>query len=317
MDVKGEQISRSYSLSSAPEVDEDFQVTVKRVEGGKGSNFLCDHIQAGDTLKTAPPSGHFFKSMDSTKHFVLFGGGSGITPLFSILKHVLKTKPDARVSLVYANRSEDQIIYKKELQQWATDHTSRLQIHHLLSQPSAAWELPTSKITSAWIGSFLGEIDQGSTEFYICGPEGYMELCKNALLESSVAKERVHQESFATSIPKSAQPATDIDGKTLIGKSPSEEADTYKVSVTLQGVTKEFNVKKDETILEALIEAGENPPYSCMDGACMACMGKVESGLVMQEDPGILTQENIDVGECLTCQSKPRAQNSKITYDIF
>jgi len=316
LDINGEPLTRSYSLSSAPGVDSEFQVTVKRVPGGKGSNFLCDKVQVGDQLRVAPPSGHFFKYQSDTSHFVLFAGGSGITPLYSILKYVLTKIPEAQVTLIYANRSEDQIIYKEELKSWAKEHSSRFQIHHLLSQPTAAWEAPTSKITADWIQSFSKSL-KPKTEIYICGPDGYMDLCKNSMLQMDFPKDLIHQESFTTTPSTTSQPAKDLEGKTLIGKGPSEEAEAYDVTVTLQGETKTFKIDKGESILEALIEAGENPPYSCLDGACMACMAKVESGLVMQKDPGILTQENIDVGECLTCQAKPRAQNTKITYDIF
>lgn len=317
LNVNGEEISRSYSLCSSPEVDSEFQITVKRVEGGRGSNYLCDKVNVGDTLKVSPPSGHFFKYQPETKHFVLFGAGSGITPLFSILKYVLDKKPEAYVTLVFANRSEDQIIYKDLLQKWSEEHSSRFSIHHLLSQPSAAWEAPTSRITEGWLKAFSKTLSQDPYEIYICGPDGYMELVKQTLINCEISPDKIHQESFNTSAPLAKKPKTDVDGKTLIGKASPEMADSYEVEVTLSGETKTFTINKDDSILEALIAAGENPPYSCMDGACMACMGKVTEGLVMQEDPGILTQENIDVGECLTCQAKPRSKNTKVSYDIF
>ncbi len=317
LNVNGEEISRSYSLCSAPGVDEDFRITVKRVPGGRGSNFLCDTVKAGDVLRVSPPSGRFFKYSDSTRHFVLFGAGSGITPLFSILKYVLKKTNDQKVTLVFANRSEDQIIYRDLLNEWVSRYPTRLEIHHLLSQPSAAWEAPTSKITEGWLRAFSKTLELNGFEVYLCGPDGYMDLVKNSLLLCGLPAETIHQESFNTSTLPEDKPKTDVDGKTLIGAATPDMQDTYDVEVTLSGETKVYSVGKDESILEALIEAGANPPYSCMDGACMACMGKVTEGLVMQEDPGILTQENIDVGECLTCQAKPRAKVTKIDYDIF
>jgi ferredoxin-NADP reductase len=317
LNVNGEELSRSYSLGSSPEADRDFKITVKRVDGGRGSNYLCDHIQVGDSLRVSPPSGHFFKYQGEVKHYVLFGAGSGITPLFSILKYVLKKNPQAQVTLVFANRSEEHIIYRQELQKWAEEHSSRFQIHHLLSQPGTAWELPTSRLTEGWLKAFSKTLDVKPFEIYLCGPDGYMELVKNTLSGCGVPEENIHQESFTTTTSVTNKPATDVDGKTLIGTATPEMEDTYEVEVTLSGETKTFTIDKDSSILEALIEQGENPPYSCMDGGCMACMGKVLEGVVMQEDPGILTQENIDVGECLTCQAKPRARKVKVTYDIF
>jgi ring-1,2-phenylacetyl-CoA epoxidase subunit PaaE len=290
---------------------------VKRVPGGKGSNFLCDKVKVGDVLRVTPPSGHFFKFKSDTKHFVLFGAGSGITPLFSILKSVLVKNPQAHVTLVFANRSENQIIYHNELNSWIEKNPTRFQIHHLLSQPSAAWEAPTARITEGWLKAFSKTLTDEAFETYLCGPDGYMELVHKSLIESNIDPTRIHQESFNTSVPLADKPKTDVDGKTLIGTASPEMAEYYEVEVTLNGEVKNFKMRQKNSILESLIEAGENPPYSCMDGACMACMGKVTQGLVMQEDPGILTQENIDIGECLTCQAKPRAQNTKVSYDIF
>lgn len=324
LNVNGEELSRSYSLCSAPDVDDDFKITVKRVPGGRGSNYLCDHVKVGDTLRVSPPSGHFFKYKEAVKHIALFGAGSGITPLFSILKYVLKKNSQTQVTLVFANRSEDQIIYHKELAEWGDEYASRFQIHHLLSRPSAAWEAPTSRITEGWLKAFSKTLEVEPYEIYLCGPDGYMDLVKTTLIQCGIPASTIYQESFNTSGPLShkshaTDTGTEVDteGKTLIGTASAEQAESYEVEVTLMGETKTYHVSKDESILEALIEAGENPPYSCMDGGCMACMGKVTEGLVMQDDPGILTQENIDVGECLTCQAKPRAKNTKVSYDIF
>lgn len=317
LEINGESLSRSYSLSSSPDVDSFFQITVKRVPGGKASNFLCDQVQVGQSLKATPPSGHFFKFKEQTKHFVLFGAGSGITPLFSILKWVLKTKSDSFVTLVFGNRSEDQIIYKDQINQWSQEYSGRLQVHHLLSQPTAAWELPTSKCTEGWLKAFYKTLSPDPYEIYLCGPDGFMELVRQSLSQCGVPDDRLHQESFNAASPAGHKPQVELDGRTLIGNAPIELLDSYNVEVTLSGETKSFTVPQNQTILEALIEAGENPPYSCMDGACMACMGKVTEGLVMQDDPGILAQENIEAQECLTCQAKPRSKNVKLNYDIF
>src|SRR5690606_31016749 len=141
----------------APISDKDFQITVKRVEGGRVSNYLCDKVGVGDVLKVTPPAGVFFKNHPekSPQHFFLFAAGSGVTPIFSILKHVLMSHPENKVSFMFANRSQQRIIYKKALDEWGQKYQDRLSITHVLSQPEAPWEGPSGRTTEVLIKNFV------------------------------------------------------------------------------------------------------------------------------------------------------------------
>lgn len=314
--IEGELLSRSYSLSSSPLVDKEFQVTVKKVPGGRGSGFLCDHVKVGDTLMTTPPSGHFFKPSLEPKgtHYFLFAAGSGITPIFSIMKTVLSASPANHVTLIFGNRNESSIIYKNELDQWARNYPSRLDVIHVLSKPSFDWPGRRGRIDRSFICEVLQMPVSGpaAREHYLCGPIEFMHVVRNTLLEAGVARELVKEENFGLAVHKPG-PALK-DNWTFIG--PDTDAETpEKIIAQINGETIEVAAVQGKSVLETLLESGANPPYSCMDGACMACLGKVQQGRVYQEDPGILTDDNIAACEALTCQAKPLSRIVKISYD--
>lgn len=308
--INGQELHRSYSLSSAPGVDTQFQVTVKKVAGGLGSTHLCEQIRTGDVLKTTPPAGHFFKLRNDSRHYFLFAAGSGITPLFSILKRVLTQNDQNCVTLLYGNRNEDSIIFADELKQWQTRFPERLQVFHAIKNPSPSWKGPAGRADEKLVERILSIASSTwPREFYSCGPTRFMEMVRATLLKSGVNKDSIHEESFGvTSIP------TKVPGWTYIGPG-SADGTPEKIIATISGETIEVAARSDLSILETLLEAGANPPYSCMSGACMACMAKVEEGQVYQEDPGILVDENIEKNETLTCQAKPLSRVTKVSYD--
>jgi ring-1,2-phenylacetyl-CoA epoxidase subunit PaaE len=316
LNINGEYIARSYSLSTSPLVDQEFKVTVKKVEGGRGSTFLCEKVKEGDELLTTPPAGQFFKPSLEARgvHYFLFAAGSGITPVYSIMKTVLKASSLNHVTLVFCNRNESSIIYKNELEQWAKENPTRLDVLHVLSKPNDGWEGHTGRISRTIINEVIEMPDSGPTarEYFLCGPSDFMHTVKNGLIESGVDKDLIRIEDFAQDLHKPG-PKVD-DSWTFIG--PDKEAGTpEKIVAELYGEIIEVPAKAGQSILETLIEAGAQPPYSCMDGACMACMGKIQEGRVYQEDPGILTDDNVEKCEALTCQAKPLSRIVKVSYD--
>ncbi len=336
MDIDGEEIKRSYSLSTTPLVDSEFKVTIKRVPKGKGSTFLVDRIKEGETLKTTPPQGQFFKMPADLqpRHYFLYAGGSGITPIFSILKTVISMNPQNQVTLLYCNRGEDNIIYRQELEDWKSKHGDRFTLVHQLSQPSSAWagaqgrvdeRILTQLISEARGKNLSGPSGQLPEEHYLCGPTSFMELIREQLTQiHKVKPELIHIESFGLPMPPasaSATPSSQVEDEvededlTYIGqpKVPGEQPQV--IVALLNGETCEVTANPDESILETLINAGFNPPYSCMEGACMACMAKVIEGRVVQDDPGILTEENISACEALTCQARPLSRRVQVDYD--
>ena len=317
--IDGETISRSYSLSCSPLIDVEFKITVKKVPGGKGSTYLCDQAKEGDILLTTPPAGHFFKPvMAEGLHYLLFAAGSGITPVYSIMKTVLEASPLNRVTLVYCNRNEEGIIYRTELEGWLKKHDGRLEIVHTLTKPSSSWKGNCGRLNDALAQQVIDKAlaQKLPLDCYMCGPTDFMNSIKSVLEKNQVPKERIHIEDFGIAIHKAAA-KTGPDVKqhwTFIG--PDKETGTpEKLIVQLNGETIEVAAVAGQNIVETLLQAGAQPPYSCLDGACMACMGKIQEGRVYQEDPGILTDDNIANCESLTCQAKPLSRIVKVSYD--
>jgi ring-1,2-phenylacetyl-CoA epoxidase subunit PaaE len=315
--LNGETISRSYSLSTSPLTDQEFKVTIKKVPGGRGSTYLCDQAKEGDTLLTTPPAGHFFKPQSPEgAHYLLFAAGSGITPVYSIMKTVLEASAKNKVTLVYCNRSEDGIIYRQELDNWISKHGGRLQVVHTLTKPSPAWKGKTGRLGESLTREVVAAAnnDKLPLDCYLCGPTDFMNAIKATLEATGVNKTNIHIEDFGLSVHKVPAGPKVEENWTFIGPDKVTEQ-PEKIVVQLNGETIEVAAKAGQNIIETLLQAGAQPPYSCLDGACMACMGKIQEGRVYQEDPGILTDDNVANCEALTCQAKPLSRIVKVSYD--
>lgn len=321
--VENEMISRSYSLCTSPAADNDFQITVKRVPMGKGSNYLADKVNEGDTLLVTPPQGQFYSPGDETQTaYFLFAAGSGITPIYSILKETLTTSADSKVFLFYSNRNEESVIYKDQLTHLQEEFSSRLQVTHMFSKPMKARLTLVGRCSSIVAKKYLLENLEGiqSKQAYLCGPNGFMEQVKTGLASAGFEPNEIRIESFGAPLSelesKTEQDEIDLNDQTVIGDD-SQLATPEKIIAVINGETVEVDANPNSSVLESLIEAGQSPPYSCMNGACMACMAKIVQGRVAQEDPGILTEENIEAQEALTCQAKPLTATVKVDYDDF
>lgn len=328
LNINGEEIHRSYSLSTAPSVEPDFKVTVKRVEGGKGSTFLVDQVKEGDTLRVTPPAGSFFKSLPESDpaEFFLFAAGSGITPIFSILKEVIHRNKSNKVQLLFANRDEDSVIYAEELRSLEKKFPNQLDVTHILSQPQTEVSCLTGRCEDQIVKNYTlaNRSDSLPQRYYMCGPVGFMEMVRLGLEAAGIERREIYEESFGEAPLESHKPPIahnladkDLDGKLVVGDPTIPRETPEKIVATIDGEQVEVEAEPDESILETLINAGQNPPYSCMDGACMACMAKLESGRIYQDDPGILTDENVEAHEILTCQAKPLSKIVTVNYDSF
>ncbi len=327
LDINGKEIHRSYSLCTSPDYDQKFAVTVKRVPGGKGSTFLTEQTRVGDILWTTPPAGRFVLPEKITEQkLVFFAAGSGITPIFSLIKTALKTT-NLPCVLFYQNRSEDSVLFRAALDALAQTLPNRLHVTHVLSSPSSGWQGLSGRAHQGMIREFLVRYKIGIRSLYfLCGPDGFMETVTSTLKPMGVESTKIIQESFAASATpitptsglssEKAGAAPDLTDKVTIGDL-SSLATPEQIEAVVDGETKIVRYKGTSSILETLLDAGLNPPYSCMDGTCMACMAKVEKGLVYQADPGILCDDNIDAGECLTCQARPAAKTIRINYETF
>ena len=324
LQIAGEEVRRSYSLASAPSVDSHFKVSVKRVKGGKGSNFLIDQVLVGQKLATTPPAGIFIlpPTITSETHFVFFAAGSGITPIFSLIKELLKTTKN-KVSLLYGNRDENSILFHRELHELNHQFSDRFHFDYILSNPLKEYSGLKGRLRAEVVQQFLNSRSMvaNQTHAYLCGPEGFMATAEAALELFGLKKEQIHQEAF--SLPSAAaQKVTSAapslsDDAVYIGDKSAERVIPKKIEISLQGETHTIDYIDGTTVLESALEAQLSPPYSCMDGACMACVAKVTSGLVYQNDMGILTEDYIEGKECLTCQARPISNQVKINFDQF
>lgn len=330
LEINGEVLPRSYSICSSPLVERDLKITIKRVPGGKGSNFILDQVRTGETIRCSPPAGHFFRppAAQGPHHWILAAAGSGITPIFSILKTVLLSEPKAAVTLLFCNRSPDLVIYAKELATWQERHKDKFNIIHVMSKPPAGWTGLKGRLEGELLNQVLDRVMAAHklpVESYLCGPDLFMQNIKEGLLHRGVSPEQVHIESFTIAHPGQSQAGAEEpkglldDGpasRVFIGdKSAPRHSGDANLKVNLGGEELNLTLKPDQNVLEAIIEAGGSPPYSCLEGNCMACMGKVKAGCVYQDDPGILLEDNIAHGETLTCQAKAASADIHIDYD--
>jgi len=320
VEIDGSEYRRCYSLCSSP-IENEHAVTIKRVEGGRISNYLNDKKDTLKELAVMPPEGKFTLRPDENKkrdHYFI-AGGSGITPMMSMIKTVLEEEPKSVAHLFYANRNAESIIFKSELDELQEKYEGQLEVLHCLESPpmkklgGLKGILGKSKVD--WSG-YVGRIDKenlykmmkdspsrnAEEVFYICGPGTMIESVSDILHLKGKEKSQIKREYFT--------PSQDSNGAVV---SPSSEG--ADVEVTLQGRTFKLQVSKEETILDALINKGEDPPYSCTSGACSTCIAKVKSGKVDMEVCHALDDDEIEEGYILSCQAHPITESVVISFD--
>jgi ring-1,2-phenylacetyl-CoA epoxidase subunit PaaE len=312
LDLGGKEVRRSYSLCTSPYTDPHPGITVKRVEGGLVSNYINDQLRPGKTLEVMKPLGHFTTDFHSKnkRHFVMIAGGSGITPIMGIAKSVLVNEPESKITLLYCSRSEDQIIFKSQLEKLENQYTSKLKVVHNLTKPSSTWTGLTGRLDAEKVKGTLAANpfpEATSSLYFVCGPEGLMDTAIQSLESMGVPKEQILKESFYT----------DIDAKEEALKAAGKLSPelTREIEVIVNGESHHFEVPAGKTILEAGLDKDVDMPYSCQSGLCTACRGKLISGKVdMIEDAG-LSESEIAEGYILCCSSKPASSDIKIIIE--
>jgi len=317
LNIEGENVNRSYSFCSSPFTNEPLTIAVKRVTGGKGSNFINDNFKPGVEIEVMEPMGNFHSIISETneKHYLLFGGGSGITPVMAILKSVLAKEPKSKITLFYGNRNEESIIFKDKLEVLTEQYTNRLKVVHVLDSPLGTWSSYLGPIAKEVALKLLREntnLNFQHAEFFICGPTPMMKNVEEALSVLQIPKEKVHIEYFTAKADEDKK-AADV-GTTVESAVPF--TGKTKVKIIYDGNEREFEVSEKETILEAALDAGYDPPYSCMVAACCTCRAKLLSGKVEMDDRESLTDAEISRGYVLTCQSHPKSHGIVLNYDM-
>lgn len=316
----GKKERRAYSLSSTPQEAPRLSVTVKRVVGGLVSNYLLDTVRVGQQLEVMEPLGNFVLQPNAGgagRALVLVGAGSGITPLMSILKAVLRQEPQSRVLLVYGNRNEDSVIFKDQLTQLEAGSQGRLQIEHVYSQPLHAGgsHQHTGRLNRTTLLRILEQrrdFPAQQCEFYLCGPDGMMNEARAALDLLLVPAARIYRESFvaATETAEAAQTHGDVS------TSPADNTDgTRTVTLHYEGSEYQIKVPPHKTILETALDQDIDLPYSCQAGLCTACRGKCLSGKVHLDEREGLSDSEIKQGYVLVCVGHPMTDDVVIEID--
>lgn len=315
--VNGETINRSYSLCSSPYSQEDLTVAVKRVEGGRASNYINDQISQGDEIEVMEPMGNFHTPLDSAnqKHYILFGGGSGITPMMSIIKSVLSKEPHSKITLFYGNRDLESVIFRHQLDQMGEAHADRLKVIHILDKADQGWSGYTGIMNQSTVLQLLREntnLSFDNAEVFICGPSPMMAEVKQGLETMGVPESKVHIEYFTAKAS-----GDDVESASVGADAGDEEeiSGSTKVKIIYDGREHEFDMDTGDTVLEAALDAGYDPPYACMVAACCTCRAKLLGGKVEMDDRESLTDDEIQEGYVLTCQAHPKTHGVVLNYD--
>ena len=295
--VGGAVHHRCYSMSSAPAVDDEMQVTVKRVPGGLVSNWMIDTLGPGDVVEASVPAGVFCLG-PGDGDLVAFSAGSGITPVFSLVKTALATT-DRRVRLYYANRDRDAVIFAAELDALAERYPDRLEVvHHL--------DVERGFVDAGAVRPFLGAA--ADAEYFVCGPAPFMDIVEGALLAHGIDADRIHIERFTPAGPVPEDEPATADAAAGAGT-------TTRVTVELGGRTDTVDHRPGTTILQTARQMGMSPPFSCESGSCATCMAKLVEGTVKMHVNDVLTDDEVADGWVLTCQSVPTAPSVHVVYE--
>jgi len=287
--IGGESVVRCYSMSSSPDTGDRFATAVKRVPGGQMSNWMIDTLAPGDTIEVMRPTGLFVLRKTDVP-IVAFAGGSGITPVISIIKSALATTTRP-ITLVYANRSADAVIFNGELERLRSGSAGRLSVHHHLDSERGF-------LDAAACAALVG--DRAHADFYVCGPGPYMDTVEAGLALRGVTPSQLFIERFE--VPGGVPTLT-------------EGSATESITIRLERRKHTIGYQLGDTILEAARRAGLSPPFSCEAGNCASCMARLEEGRATMRVNNALSAEEVDTGWVLTCQAIPMSRAVVVNYD--
>ena len=310
--IDGEDVRRTYSICSAVQ-DHTLRVGIKKVAGGRFSTWANAELKAGQVLDVMPPLGHFYVPLDQAhrKHYVAFAGGSGITPVFAILKTTLLTEPHSRFTLFYANETSGAIMFREELEDLKNEFMARLNLVHILNREHQEVELFNGLMTTEKCALlFKHWLDLKSVDTaFICGPQPMMMTLNASLRAHGLSQQQIKIELFAT--PEMLKRKPRIDPAVTAAR-----PETCNATIIIEGRARTFAMqKKTETILEAAMREGLEPPHACKSGVCSTCRAKLVEGEVDMDQNFALEDYEIARGYILTCQSYPVSDSVIVNYD--
>jgi ring-1,2-phenylacetyl-CoA epoxidase subunit PaaE len=307
-DVLGKDIRRSYSICSAPH-ENQLRVAIKQVPDGVFSTFANNTLKEGDELDVMTPAGGFtfLPEIQRKESYLLIGAGSGITPLISIAKTVLKNELNSDVTLVFGNKHFNSIIFREELEALKNTYIDRFRIIHVLSRESLGNELQKGRISGEKINALFKAFFQGVkiSEVFICGPETMILESKSCLEQLGILPKNIHFELFTTNLKQTKS----ISTSTSVGIASN-------VSIILDGDRLDLHMHEhDESILDVAQKAGADLPYACKGGVCCTCKAKILKGTATMDVNYALEADEVEAGYILTCQAHPTSDELLISFD--
>jgi len=308
--LDGQDLRRSYSICAGVD-DGELRVGVRKVRGGMFSNWINEELQPGDTISAMAPQGRFFVPLDATahRHHVGIAGGSGITPILSIMKTVLAREPKSRFTLIYGNRALRSTMFKEELEDLKNRYMTRLVLNHVFSDEVADAPLNMGVMNRDKIAEFLTRVvpAAGIDHVYVCGPFQMNDEAEAALLATGVPESRIHIERFGLA-PQA--------GGAVVHQALPGDADNARVVIIRDGLRREIEFRKDQpSILDCASAAGLEVPFSCTSGVCGTCRAKLIEGQVRMERNFALDKAEVAGGFVLTCQAHPLTDRVVLSFD--
>lgn len=312
-EIDGQDLRRSYSICAGVD-DGELRVGVRKVRGGVFSNYINDSLKPGDVIQVMAPQGRFFVPLEpaESRHHVGIAGGSGITPILSIMKTVLGREPDSRFTLIYGNRQLRSTMFKEELEDLKNRYLTRLVLHLVFSDEHSDSPLAVGFLDRDKIGDFLRTVVPAWSidHAYICGPFQMNDEAEAALQAAGVPESAIHIERFGV-----AQAATPQVGAVIHEARPGD-AEQARVTIIRDGLRREIEFHRDDpSILDCASAAGLEVPYSCTSGVCGTCRAKVIEGDVRMERNYALDKAEVAAGFILTCQAHPTTERVVLSFD--
>lgn len=300
--IAGKEVRRAYSICASPNSNE-LRVAVKKVTNGTFSVYANEHLKSGDKLEVYIPEGRFLLHPEEGKSYLAFAAGSGITPIMSMIKTVLNNTQKSKFVLVYGNKSQEDTLFLNELKNLQDKFPERFFIQFVYSRSQESGSL-FGRIESSTVNLIVKNKFKNTNfaGFYLCGPEEMIHVVKDALLENKVSKEAIHFELFTTSETETIPAKTLPKGKT-------------RLTVYLDGESHSLEIRQNHSVLESVLEAGIDAPYSCQGGVCSTCIARIKEGSAVMAKNTILTDGEIAEGLTLTCQARPTSDTLSIDYD--
>ena len=311
-DINGEDVRRSYSLCSSP-IENQWQVAVKLIPGGKFSTYINEELKTGDLLEVMAPSGNFGVAVkpDEEKNYLFFAAGSGITPVLSMIKTHLKAEPNSTCKLFYVNKTAKSIIFKEELEQLRNAYFGRLEIYYFLTKERRDIELFNGRFDDEKMEvltkTFIDIPD--TSEVFLCGPEKMVNYVSEYLINKGLSKELVHYELFVTGLSEE-----DIKRAERLAQ---QNVEGIEITIVDGGKEFDFTMTKDyDNILDAALGAGADLPFACKGGVCSTCKCRVIEGAVEMKINYALDEKEVSQQLVLSCQAVPTTEKVVVDFDV-